>query len=354
VQRAVAVLFVAVFCLAACAQQPAPGAGGGGGIAGAATPAPPVKPDRKLIFTYYFYWYDATTGAHMQPDRDHLPASPQPTWRSAAWQGKQLRDMGQAGIDVALPVYWGFDRPQDQWSPQGLKVLAAAWRQQRAAGVKVPSIGMFFDTTIVGMRDLTKPEGKAWFYSNFKDFFTRIPRNEWALINGKPVIYLFTSDTTEAVNQGTFDYVYSHFQSDFGVRPYIVREVSWDYPILKWVNGQRVRDLQNPIKTDNSYLWAAAVHGYVDRGGVAAVGPGYDETLVPGRSGTVTPRQGGAFYRTAWQKAIASGKPLIAIETWDEMHEASDIGESVEYGRTYIDITAAFAKQFHAGTALPG
>ena len=349
-RRVVALVLFAVLCLTACAQQQAPGNGngGGGGIAGAATPAPPVKPDRKLIFTYYFYWYDATTGAHMTPDRDHFPASPLPTWRSTAWQGTQLSDMAAAGIDVALPVYWGFDRPQDQWSPQGLNVLASAWQLQKSQGVKVPSIGMFFDTTIVAMRDLTTAAGEAWFYANFKDFFTRIPRKEWALINGEPVVYLFTSDTTEAVNQGTFDYVYTHFKADFGVKPYIVREVSWDYPILKWVNGQRVRDLQHPIKTDNSYLWAAAVHGYVDRGGVAAVGPGYDETLIPGRSGTVTQRQGGAFYRTAWQKAIASGKPLIAIETWDEMHEASDICESVEYGRTFIDITAGFAKQFHS------
>jgi len=342
------VVGIAALGLAAYVHRQQTAGTSGGGIPGAATPAPPVAPNHKLIFTYYFYWYDATTGAHMQPDKDHLPASPQPTWRSAAWQGKQLRDMGQAGIDVTLPVYWGFDRPQDQWSPQGLGVLASAWRQQKAAGVKVPSIGMFFDTTIVAMRDLTTAGGEAWFYANFKDFFTRIPRDEWALINGEPVVYLFTSDFTEAVNQGTFDYVYSHFRSDFGVRPYIVREVSWDYPILGWVNGQRVRDLQHPIRTENSYLWAAAIHGYVDRGGVAAVGPGYDETLIPGRSGTVTQRQGGAFYRTAFQKAIASGKPLIAIETWDEMHEASDICDSVEYGHTYIDITAQFAKQFHS------
>lgn len=320
----------------------------GGGIAGAAAPAPPVAPDRRLVFTYYFYWYDATTGAHMQPDRDHFPPNPAPSWRSAAWQGKELTDMSQAGIDVALPVYWGFDRPQDQWSTQGLAVLANAWRQQKAAGITVPSIGMFFDTTIVGMRDLTTPDGESWFYANFKDFFSRIPRDEWALINGGPVVFLFTSDFTQAVNQGTFDYVYEHFRADFGVRPYIVREVSWDYPILRWVDGQRVRDLQHPIKTENSYLWAAASHGYVDRGGVAAVGPGYDERLIPGRSGTYVPREGGSVFRNAFQKALASRKPLIAIETWDEMHEASDICESVEYGRAYIAIANQFSKQFHA------
>ncbi|HEX2648168.1 MAG TPA: DUF5010 domain-containing protein [Candidatus Dormibacteraeota bacterium] len=283
----------------------------------------------------------------MQPDRDHFPANPSPSWMSAVWQAKQLQDMASAGIDVALPVYWGFDRPQDQWSSQGLDVLATTWKSLKDTGTTVPAIGMFFDTTIVAMRDLTTPQGEAWFYANFKDFFTRIPRSEWALVNGGPAVFLFTSDFTAAVNQGTFDYVYARFQSDFGVRPYIVREVSWDYPVLRWVNGQRVRDLQHPIRTENSYLWAAAVHGYVDRGGVAAVGPGYDERLIPGRSGTVTPRSGGEFFRSNLRRAIASGKPLLAIETWDEMHEGSDICESVEYGRTYIQIAAQLTGQFH-------
>jgi hypothetical protein len=215
-------------------------------------------------------------------------------------------------------------------------------------GETAPRIGLFLDTTIVGMRDLTTAMGKQWFYSNFKDFFTRIPREQWAVTGGRPIVFLFTSDFTAAVDQSTFDYVYERFQADFGIRPYIVREVSWDYPILRWEQGERVRDMDHPIRTDNSYLWAASIHGYIDRGGVAAVGPGYDERGIPGRSGTYTDRENGDFYKRALAAAISSGKPLVAIETWNEMHEASGIAESLEYGRTYIELTRAFATQFHA------
>ncbi|MDQ6879996.1 MAG: DUF5010 domain-containing protein [Candidatus Dormibacteraeota bacterium] len=319
----------------------------------AVPPASPVASGARLIFTYYFYWYDATTGGHLQQQagiRYHLPPTPTPSWRSQAWQERQLADMAKAGIDVTLPDYWGFDTRSDDWSWKGLDVLAKAWHAQNDAGGNPPKIGMFLDTTVIRWRDLTVDSGKAYFYANFHDFFTRIPRDEWALIDGRPVAFLFTSDWTTAMNQSSFDYIYSHFQSDFGVRPYIVREVSWDYPILRWNNGQRVRDYQHPIKTENNYLWDAAAHGYIDRGGVAEVGPGYDDHLVPGRgNGTVTDRDKGAFYHRNFDAAIASGKSLLAVETWNEIHEGTGIGETVEFGRQYINLTHDLAAAFHRG-----
>ena len=306
---------------------------------------------QRLLLTYYFYWYDSQTGGHLQPSvlRDHFPPSPDPDWRSLAWQEKQLSDMAEAGIDGALAVYWGFDRPEDEWSSAGLTVMAGAYRALRAEGRPSPHIGMFLDTSIVNMRDLTSDAGKEWFYANFKNFFTRVPRDEWQVVNGRPVAFLFTSDSTQAFNQSTFDYVYAHFQADFGVRPYIVREVSWDHPFDGWVDDKRNWDRKTAIVTDNSYLWAASIHGFLNRGGVAAVGPGFDDSLVPGRAGTVVDRQEGDFYRRAFDAAIASKKPIVAIETWDEMHEGSGICESTEFGRAYIDITRTEAARFHSG-----
>ena len=302
----------------------------------------------RLVFTYYFYWYDAGTGQHMDQLNMHFPADQPPSWGNAAWHRGQLADMTAAGIDVALPVYWGFDRPQDQWSTKGLDVLGQAWRAMTQAGQTPPRIGMFLDTSIVGMRDLTSAAGKQWFYANFKDFFSRIPREAWALVDRRPVAFLFTSDFTAAVDQLSFDYVYDHFQTDYGVRPYIVREVSWDYPILRWENGERVRDRDHPIKTDDRYLWNAPVHGYNDCCGVAAVGPGYDERGIPGRAGTYIDRQNGQFYRRAFEAAIAAGKSLLAIETWNEFHEATGIAPSREYGRTYVDLTRELVAKFRA------
>jgi hypothetical protein len=338
---------VTLLALTACAQKQ-------GIPLNAAPPASPVSATNRVIFTYYFYWYDAQTGGHLNPQvlRYRFPPTPPPSWRSLNWQEKQLGDMAAAGIDCALAVYWGHDRPQDDWSYKGLDIMAQAYHALVARGQPAAKIGMFLDTTIDDNRDLTTDSGKEWFYSNFKDFFTRIPKDEWQLVDGRPVVWLFTSNFTHAFNQSTFDYVYSQFESDFGVRPYIVREVSWDYPISNWQGDQATRDFQKPIQTDNNYLWAAAVHGYVDRGGVAAVGPGYDDHGLPGRGrGTITDRQNGNFYKAAWRAALRSGKNLVAIETWSEMHEGSNICETVEFGRQYIDITRQYADLFHIVTA---
>src|SRR5262249_13094974 len=149
-----------------------------------ATPTP-LLADQRLVAAYYYYWYDSTTGAHLADSvlRDHPPPSPSPTWRSVACHKHQLSDMPYAGVDLALPVYGRFAHPDDDGSWQALPVLAQAVQQLRAEGAPSPRIGLFFDTTVVGWRDLTTPDGKAWFYANFKDFFTRIPRDQWALID---------------------------------------------------------------------------------------------------------------------------------------------------------------------------
>lgn len=327
------------------------GGGGGGAPSGAAPTPTPVAVTHPMVLSYYFYWYDAQSGAHLQPGslRDTPPADPAPSWRSVAWHQRQFSDMADAGIDTALAVYWGADNPQDAWSPGGLPVMAQALDRLNAAGHATPKLGMFLDTTVVNHRDLTTDAGKQWFYRNFRDFFQAVPRQWWATVGGRPIAFLFTTDWTEAVNQATFDYVYQQFQADFGVRPYLVREVSWDYAITGWQNGERVRDYQQPIATDNSYLWAAAMHGFVDRGGVAAVGPGYNDTHVADRKGgTSTDRRNGDLYATAFRQAIAAKKPLLVIETWNEYHEGSDIAESREYGRRYLDLTKQLTAEFRA------
>lgn len=342
------ILTIAIALFALTMSGPPPVASGAG------------EADRR-VFTYFFYWYDATTGAHLREEdglRYHLSSQPEPSWRNVEWFKKELRDMTQAGIDVALPVYWGYDRPEDEWSWRGLPVLTQAWSELEQSGEKPPRLGMFFDTTIVGWRDLTKSAGKQWFYSNIKDFFTRIPADQRARIDGRPVIFLFTSDWTAAMNQSTFDHVYRQFERDFGVRPYIVRETSWSYPILRWENGERVRDFSNPIRTDSSYVWGAAMHGYTDWNGygfgeptgVASVGPGYDDRLVPDRGNDwVRERdEGRAFMGDVW-RATQSGKPFMVIETWNEIHEGSGVSETEELGRTYIDLTQALTDYFRKG-----
>jgi hypothetical protein len=297
-----------------------------------------------LVFTYFFYWYDAETMQHLEPQSGlpvHLPAEPAPSWRSVEWFRKQLLDMREAGIDIVLPVYWG---DTEQWSVDGLLNLARAKDEIEAEGGTAPGIGLFFDTTILDGRDLTEDAGKAYFYEQIRHFYDRIPENQWARVDGRPVIWLYFAFFASAFDQTSFDYIYDSFDRDYGVRPYIVRELTWDFAVDN--DGGRNVDETKPIATDANYKWGAALDGYSPLGSVAAAGPGFDEREIPGRGNAYRPRDDRAWFFQNFGKAIDSEKRMVVIETWNEIHEASGIGETVEYGRQYIELTARLVEEF--------
>ncbi|HLA43926.1 MAG TPA: hypothetical protein VJZ27_10845, partial [Aggregatilineales bacterium] len=60
-------------------------------------------------------------------------------------------------------------------------------------------------------------------------------------------------------------------------------------------------------------------------------------------------REEGNFYRKGWLQVLQSPATIVLIETWSEMHEGTDICESVEYGRLYLDITREFTQLFKQG-----
>jgi hypothetical protein len=286
-----------------------------------------------LLLTYFFYWYDVQTQSHLRPQDGlpvHLPPIPPATWRSDTWFATQLRDMTAAGINVALPVYWG-DRPDEPWSAGGLPHLVAARDQLAATGQKPPTIGMFYDTSTVRGVDLTTQTGIAAFYANIASFFRAVPERDWALVAGRPIVWLFLPQDNR-FDQRVFNAVYARFARDFGVRPYIVRATGWDCP-------NTTSGCAHPIRTDASYVWGTAQDGVQLTRLVASAGPGYDERRIAGRRGTHVSRGGGAYYRKNFTAAVQSGRPFVAIETWNEIHEASAIAETVEYGRKYIDLT---------------
>jgi len=123
---------------------------------------------------------------------------------------------------------------------------------------------------------------------------------------------------------------------------------------LQWYDSKGAQPAE-VIKTDNVYGWGAALSGYNpdNRLGVAEVGPGFDTTGdCGGRTGPgclLVDREKGAFYTRQLAAALRSGRRIIAIETWNEFDEGTGIGETIEFGRTYIDLTRKYTDAFHAG-----
>lgn len=308
----------------------------------------------RVVLTSYFYWYDAYSGAHLTNSdgsdalTDHPPTLTGFSYRSVAWHRQQLLDMMDAGIDVLLPVYWGepsqrvAGRPisEQPWSFAGLPPLVAARAELLAQGKRPPRIGMFYDTSTLdhnaaGRRiDLTTDYGRQWFYESLRDFFSLIPPRDWAMVEGKPIVFLYAAGFAAAHDQSCIDFVKANYPRDFGGRePYIVREISWN------------------VRADNTYAWGGAVS--FRKPGVAALGPGYDHSAVPGREPLVVPREDGAFFERSWIRFLRNPSPWVHVETWNEYHEGTDIAASREYGRRYIELNRKFVDLFKAGIKPP-
>lgn len=308
----------------------------------------------RLVVTPYFYWYDVFTGEHLldadgtDAMTDHPPTMTGFSLRSPSWHRTQLLDMTDAGIDVLLPVYWGEPSQRlpgqpvahQPWSFAGIPPLVAARDALLQEGRNPPKIGLFYDTSTLlynaaGRQvDLTTAAGREWFYETVRDFFSLVPPRHWAMIDGKPIVFLYSSAFAVAHDQACIDFLATSFAREFGGRtPFVVREISWQ------------------ARTEQVYAWGGALG--LKNPGVASLGPGYDHSAVMGRQPLVVPRENGAFFERNWLSFLRRPSRMVMIETWNEYHEGTDIAASREYGRQYITLNRRYSDLFKAGYQPP-
>lgn len=305
-------------------------------------PARSFGDDEPVVGTFFFYWYDYPSKAHfVNPDGsdalvDHPPRPERVSYRSVDWWRKELLDVTEAGIDFIAPVFWGVPGHPESWSFEGLRYLVRAWESIRAEGEQPPQIALFYDTSTLkhnpdGVHvDLSTEEGKRWFYETVRDFFSMIPPKCWMIRRGGPIVFLYSAAFAAKQDPGAIPYLKRRFLEDFACEPFVIKEVSWE--------GE----------ADAVYAWGGALSPKIYP--VASIGPGYDHHAVPGRKPLVVDREGGDFYRRAWELILSiplEKRPrIVMIETWNELHEGTDICETVEYGRRYIQLTRSYVELF--------
>jgi hypothetical protein len=306
----------------------------------------------RIVGTYYFYWYDAPSKLHLiNPEdgsdalQDHPPTLEDFSYKSERWHKKQLSDMSEAGIDVLLATFWGAPSERNPkaalyWSYAGLGPLVQAREELLREGRRPPRLGLFYDTSTLQFNewgthiDLTTDYGKRWFYATVRDYFSAIPPQHWAMIDGKPIVLMYAAAFAKKHDRGFIDYTREQFRKEFGGRePYLAPQDSWQ------------------LKGDNTCAWGGAFG--LRNPGIGELGPGYNDTAVYGRKPLIADRHGGRFYETNWLKFLRRPSNFVMIETWSEFHEGTDICESKEYGRQYIELTRKYADLFKQGWAPP-
>jgi GH43 family beta-xylosidase len=157
-----------------------------------------------------------------------------------------------------------------------------------------------------------------------------VPAKHWAMIDGRPIVLLYSAAFATNYDQSVIDFTKQQFAREFSGRvPYIAPEVSWK------------------VKADNQVAWGGALG--LKQPGISSLGPGYDHTAVRDRSPLIVDRRGGEFYEEQWLEFLKHPSNFVVLETWNEFHEGTDIAESREYGRHYIDLTRKYVERFKAG-----
>ena len=351
---AIAAAFVAAALLSACATPQPDDGFTTRWLVDQLQSAPSFAAEQRIVATHYFYWYRYPyehfyNDAAMTDDalQDHFVDPESVDYTSVAWHSGELADMAEAGIDVLLPVYWGvpdnYGKADVAFSLNGLRALQDAIDERTAAGLESPRIGLFYDTTTLlpevrgesrDRYDLRTPQGKDIFYRTIRDFFDFVHPRFWATIDGRPIVVLYASGFAAGHHQDTIDSVSRRFERDFGVRPFVIRDASWIF------------------HTDAVTSWGAALHGPYVSDVATQIGPGYNDSAVPGRTTPIRDREGGEFYRWSWEQVTRSNAHIVLIETWNEHHEATGISETVGHGRRYIELTAEYAAAWKAGSIV--
>ncbi len=336
----------------------------------------------RLVAAYYFYWYkwkDGCAGELCDPayNRSHIEFatgylnSKKPLdaltshpvdlkewdFDNPAWHSTQIDRMLSAGIDILLPVFWGVPGRYGKdghvvaaWSERGLKALAAALDKREKEGKPNPRIGMFYDTSTLtfespfnyqqgGKIDLKTEAGWKHFYATIRDFYSLVPHRFWALWEKKPLVWLYASEFASGHDSHVLGYAREHFAQEFGgAVPLFIAHSDWSQEAgADWI-----------------YQWGGAIKPTCLS--INSVGPGFDNSAVhglPRGSKVLREREDSRFYREAWEHALRSPAPITVVETWNELHEGTEICPTVEYGDEYLRITADYARAFKKGIAEP-
>ncbi|MFH1224808.1 MAG: hypothetical protein V1676_03310 [Candidatus Diapherotrites archaeon] len=303
--------------------------------------------EQKLVAAYFYYWYPVPEMGEL---RDAPPEGKPFGYSDVAWFKRELSDMEDAGIDIALVSWWGKDKETEHWSYIGLQNLVQAREELIAEGGKPPKLAMFFDAIYdtypdTVPKDMSTEEGKRFFYRHIYNFYSRVPKEHWARIDGKPITWFFSSGFGMKATQEGFDYFTQRFAQDFNETPLVV--------LARGCTGNNCEFAG--ISSGLGFVWGAAPFG-TQYESVNQVGPGYDD-FTKHAGNIVRDRENGFFYAQSWRSAISdalqNNKKIIALETWNELYEGSEVCDTARYGRAYIELTKKYSDYFRQGVVPP-
>ena len=300
-----------------------------------------INPNRPVL-AFYYPWYTTSTWCIC-----HMPDLPTIRYNSSddATFDRQLNWAATAGITGFISSWWG----------QGDATDANFAKLQTHSLKLTATTGYPFASTIYFESDAPALQGVSAIVKQLKYILSHYSSNphffHW---HGKPVIFFW-----DALGNGRTLSMWASVRSQ--VDPH--NATIWSAEGV----STSLLSVFDGIHLFSGGYWGL-LHGTmpaVDQGfrniinaynqahhtqkiWAAGVVPGFNDTRVPGRTGTfIVPRNNGATFKTSWSSALASSPDWITITSFNEWFEGSMLEPSVSYGSLYLNISLPYARKWH-------
>jgi hypothetical protein len=287
---------------------------------------PPVK---KMAWAFYYPWY---------PYLDNWNSTMLKDWPTTLYASgdpvaiqRHITQAQSAGLDGFVSSWAG----PGTWTDTFLRPVLDNAQSRNFA------IAPYFETLDASGQPQTPATIVSWLtyllstYGNHPAFYK---------VGGRPVVFVWATnrlplDTWRSI----FDQVrakgYDAAYLSMGVDP---KDLTvFDGLHMYGFHGDELKLIFPTLRSQVKYYHLLADQWAPVRAKIWAPGiaPGYDETLIPGRAGLVQPRNGGAYYQAQWDILNAANPDWVAITSWNEEYENTQLEPTKAYGTQYLQLT---------------
>jgi hypothetical protein len=293
--------------------------------------------DERLVLAFYYAWFDMQTWEKPLPDR------PLQRYHSADVSAieRHVLEAQEAGIDALVQAWYGPEMENNQTETNFRILLDQAMTHGMQAAVSVDLGGDFLQSEVEILDALhILREGHAQHPAYLR-------------VAGRPVVFFWRQENGsvphwESVRDQVDPNTEMIWIAEGGHPAYLevfdglyLYNIAWaedpEALLVRWANEVR--------------QWSANHNAF--RYWVATVMPGYDDTVTGSEDALIREREEGAFYRACWEGALASTADWVVITSFNEWLEGTHIEPSVNYGDTYIRMTAELAANYRTASFEP-
>ena len=260
----------------------------------AISPQDSPKLTERWVAAFYAARWDAESGEGLTKTgggdalQDHPESFSGFSYKKAAWHRRNLEEMGEAGLDLALCEFAGNAAAVDAL----VQALEAATKESK----RIPRVAPACNEPAAAL-----------------SFLGKVPARFQAAVGGRPLVWLAPSKRAAPEAFGA-------------IEVFTVGDAAW--------------------KPDLAAAAGGAFDGPRDME-VVTVGPGYNDGTSRLRS-----RSDGAWYERSWYAALKIKPRLVAIESWNRYDEGSTICPTKEHGKAQLAKTKKYADLFRKGDEI--